>query len=464
MDKLTHTAQGKAALPAIPAPAALLLILALVLLPGIPATLAQNSQSDDPVIAELQSLVDMSRYNEAYELARTALFEHEGEPRFDFLYGMAALESGHPEEAVFAFERISQSYPNQQRVRLELARAHFQNDNLAASRTLFSQVLDTEPETNVANNIRGFLSIIEQRERAQRSSFSWYVSSGIGHDTNVNSATNLDVITLPIGDVDLSPDARSLNDSFLNLGAGLSYSRPINKNRSLSVSAAINRNDNFSADAFDLDILSVQGTHSISPDANNRFNQSLRVQRVMLDSTRFQQSASLIGSWQRIGQEGWTQSLTGAYTAVRYSNTPLNPASELRDVNQALISGSLGKNAGSFQHNLSLYLADESILRDAGKNNAQRFYGVAYSQQFQLRPGHIPFLRVAMQKSDHKADYPVFEESRDDELFSATVGWFWQINSKLNFNTDITYTDNDSTIEVFSYDRLKYQTGIRYQF
>ena len=49
----------------------------------------------------------MGRYQEAYLLAQSGLFDYEGQPNFDFAYGLAALESGRPDEAVFAFERIA---------------------------------------------------------------------------------------------------------------------------------------------------------------------------------------------------------------------------------------------------------------------------------------------------------------------------------------------------------------------
>jgi hypothetical protein len=34
----------------------------------------------------------------------------------------------------------------------------------------------------------------------------------------------------------------------------------------------------------------------------------------------------------------------------------------------------------------------------------------------------------------------------------------------MNVTTDLTYMENDSTLDLFSYDRLRVQTGLRYQF
>jgi len=53
---------------------------------------------------------------------------------------------------------------------------------------------------------------------------------------------------------------------------------------------------------------------------------------------------------------------------------------------------------------------------------------------------------------------------REDTTFSTSMGWVWQALRNMNVTTDVTYTENDSNLDLFSYDRLKVQTGLRYQF
>jgi hypothetical protein len=83
---------------------------------------AYAAESEAELVGQMNALIEMGRYQEAYLLAQSGLFEHEGQPNFDFAYGLAALESGRPDEAVFAFERIAFNNTGQQRIRLELAR------------------------------------------------------------------------------------------------------------------------------------------------------------------------------------------------------------------------------------------------------------------------------------------------------------------------------------------------------
>lgn len=103
-------------------------------------------------------------------------------------------------------------------------------------------------------------------------------------------------------------------------------------------------------------------------------------------------------------------------------------------------------------------------MRSLGKNNAQQFYGIAFSEQFQLLPAHIPYFRISLHRSENEAPDPIFNIEREDDTFSTSLGWVWRAHRNVNVTTDVTYTDNDSNLELYTYDRVKYQTALRYQF
>jgi tetratricopeptide (TPR) repeat protein len=444
--------QRKAALPGY---------LVMSLATGLLCPLAANAATD-PLIDNLNQLIIENRYTEAYALATQNLREYEGEPEFDFLFGLAAMETGRPNEAVFAFERIVFIYPDQQRVKLELARALYQTNNLAGSRQLFTEVLATDPAPNVRTNIDAFLELIEERENSIAGDFTWFISSGIGSDSNINSATELGVISTPIGDVELSANGQSIEDEYFDIGTGMAYAKPLSKTSALNFSANYNLHNNFTTDAFDIDVLSGEFSYA-KIVGNMRFSYGARAQRVDLDGARFQDSGSLITTFQRSPGDGWTQALTGAWTAVRFDDG-LNGNAGLRDVNQVLLSGVLGKTMGNFFHSVSLYYGDEQAVQSLGKNNAQQFYGVAFSEQIQFLPEHVPYFRISLHRSDNKSSDPIFNVEREDQTFSTSLGWIWRANRNINVTTDVTYTENDSNIDLFEYDRVKYQTGLRYQF
>jgi len=240
------------------------------------------AQEDSPVVGQMNMLISQGQFQQAYALGQQNLFDLEGEAEFDFLFGLAALETGKPDEAVFAFERIAYVYPDQQRVKLELARAYFMSNNLTASEQLFNEVLATNPGPNVSANIEAFLDLIEQRQQAVSSSFTWYVNSNIGSDSNINSATELGVIDTPIGDVELGPNGQSIDDDFMDIGTGFTYNYPFDKNHEAFARMNYNQHNNFSTRAFDLDLLAGEAGYVVTQE-NVRMSLSGRMQRVDLD-------------------------------------------------------------------------------------------------------------------------------------------------------------------------------------
>ena len=417
----------------------------------------------DPVVRQLDELVSAGRYQEAYDYALANIDQYEGEPEFDFLLGLAAMDSGRPTEAVFALERIAYTYPDEQRVKLELARAFYMSNNMPAARQLFTEVLDTNPTPNVQTNIRAFLVEIDAREENLRGNFSWYVNTGVGNDSNINSATELGVIPTPIGDVELSANGQSIDDNYMDVGGGVIYSLPFSKTSALSASANYTQHNNLSTSAFDLDVLAADVSYAHVVQETMRFSYGGRVQRVDLASEHFQDSTSFITSWQRSPGNGWSQALTGAYTQVRFDDG-INANASLRDVDQVLLSGVLGKTSGNFFHSVSAYVGDESAVKSLGANNAQQFYGIAFSEQYQFRPAHVPYFRISLHRSDNQERDPIFNLEREDDTFSTSLGWVWRANRNINVTTDITYTNNESNLDLYTYDRVKYQTALRYQF
>ena len=142
---------------------------------------------------EMDRLIAAGEFQQAFDLGLANLDEYEGVPQFDFFYGLAALESGNPNESVFALERVAATATNpvlRERARLELARAYFVTNNLTASENLFNLVLASNPPANVQQNIEAFLQLIEARRDSQSATFNWSIASDIGSDTNVNSATS----------------------------------------------------------------------------------------------------------------------------------------------------------------------------------------------------------------------------------------------------------------------------------
>lgn len=430
----------------------------------VPVGLAQMP----PPSAQLDDLISAGQYQQAYQIASASLEEWEGDTQFDFLYAIAAIESGFPNEAVFALERVVQTAEDatlRQRARLELARAHLLTNNLVASESLFNQVMLTNPPQNVQDNIQAFLNLIESRRENQRTSFSWSIAPTVGHDDNINSATSYGLIDTPlIGEIELNPEGLKTEDTFVDLTLGMAYKRPITRDQSLDASLTLNRHDNQSTSQFDMDYLLGDVSYSYGSQVN-RFRHSLQTQRVYLDKEAFQSTLRLNNSWQQAGANGWYRSVSAAFSTTSFDNTTASPNNDLKDINQILISGTLTKLTPSFTNSFTVFYASDDAKESAGEHNGRGYYGVAHSVQWRLSNQHTPYLRVSFQETEHDAEHPVFfMDKRNDSTVSGTLGWLWQYNRRLSINSEMLFTEADSNIPLFEHTRFRYQAGLRFQF
>ncbi|MDP2141015.1 MAG: hypothetical protein Q8L20_09400 [Gammaproteobacteria bacterium] len=420
-----------------------------------------------PPSAQLDQLISSGQYQQAYDIATTNLTVWEGDIQFDFLYGIAALESGYPNEAIFAFERVVQTADNatlRQRARLELARAHLLTNNLNASENLFNQVMQTNPPQNVRDNIEAFLSLIESRRDSLRTTFTWSIAPTIGHDDNINSATSNGLIDTPlIGEIELNPDGLKTADSFADLTLGLAYKIPLTRDQSIDASINLNRHDNQSTNQFDMDYILGDVSYSYGGQTN-RFRHSLQAQKVYLDKTAFQSTLRINNSWQHAGGNGWYQNLSASLSTTRFDDTTTSPRNHLKDTNQILVSGTLTKLTQSFTNSFTVFYAMDDAIESAGKHNGRSYYGIAHSTQWRINNRHTPYLRISLQETEHDTEHPVFfRDKRSDSTLSGTLGWQWQYSRRLSINSEMLFTEADSNIPLFEHTRFRYQAGFRFQ-
>ena len=77
-----------------------------ILLAGCVYALPLIVNAQDGLLDEAQAFLAAGQGEEAYALLLPELQRRAGEPDYDYLFGLAALEVGEPTEAVFAFERV----------------------------------------------------------------------------------------------------------------------------------------------------------------------------------------------------------------------------------------------------------------------------------------------------------------------------------------------------------------------
>ena len=121
-----------------------------------------DSDAREKILLDADALIKSGKPDEAYSLLEPFEFERSGEVRFDYLLGVAALDSGKPDKATLAFERVLLVDPDFAGARMDMARAYYQLGDLQRARP---------------NSKRSCSKILPQR-RAPRSGNIWMRSPG----------------------------------------------------------------------------------------------------------------------------------------------------------------------------------------------------------------------------------------------------------------------------------------------
>ena len=104
-----------------------------------------NALAADLNLEQAETLMREGKAAEAYALLQPFEFEQSGNIKFDYLLGIAALDSGKADKATLAFERVLALDPNFAGARIDMARAYFQLGDMTRAKTEFESVLTQNP-------------------------------------------------------------------------------------------------------------------------------------------------------------------------------------------------------------------------------------------------------------------------------------------------------------------------------
>lgn len=429
----------------------LLLFAALWISPGIWA---------DEIRTAIQAQLQAGKPAAAWSLAQEHLERHAGEPDFDFLAGLAALEAGHPEHAAMILQRVLLMRPNHHRARLELARAYFLLGDYAAARREFQAVQAAGPPPNVRTRVDRFLTEIQRRESAARTQVTGYVELRPGWDSNVSSATSDSTIEIPaIGVVTLRDDSRERSDRFLDKNAGLTLVRPLDKRRAVFADLAYRDRENVATQAYDTRSIGLS-TGLAWVNGQDRLRVPLQYQTLYLANAQFRRVLTLGLEWSRDLDSRNQLSGFGQLGTIRY------PDDGNRDVGLLLAGGGWNHRHARLPVLLSgsVYLGDESARRSAGDPNGRRYLGMRLGAQWSGIRGHTPYAALTWQRSDYAAANPVFLRAREEDYRELRLGWSWQPQRQWNLTAEASLADNGANIALYDYTRRQFAVGVRYQF
>lgn len=418
----------------------------------------------DAVLDQAKRLLDAKQGREAYALLAPLEQQRAGDPDFDYLLGIAALDSGLGELAVFALERSLTVRPDFPQARAEIARAYaFLGERDAARREMNlvkSTAKDITPEARAT--IDRFLDGLARPP----SRVTAFIEGTVGVDSNLNSATGSGSLAIPaLGQVTLAAGAARLSGSFFGFAAGGSFTYPLNEELALTggarSSGRLNNGNDLKAQ-FDTTSADVEAGVRWTRDKDT-LSTGYQGQTFWLDNNRFRNSGGMITQWQRNLSDTKQLTLFTQWADLSYPTQTVRNA--LRTVYGA---GYAQAFDGAYAPVLFLsgYFGEE-VPRDTAFSVAHLGHkpvGIRGGVQFSLRSDLSLNLFASYETRRYGGREPLYSITRKDGQTDLRAALAWKLADDLTLNPQISYTDSRSNIALFKFERILTSVSLRKDF
>ena len=427
---------------------------------------ANTAFAAQPDLAKAEALMKQGKAAEAYALLEPFEFAESGKLRYDYLLGIAALDSGKPDKATLAFERVLAVDPNFAGARIDMGRAYFQLGDLTRAKLEFETVITQNPPPAAKATIDKYLAAIEKLENAKKTNGTGYIEIGIGHDSNVNFATSQNQIAVPaLGNLifTLNPASVKTPDTYSGLSFGGDVTHQVAPKFGVFAGADVRARKNRLHDEFDS--TSVDGRVGVA------LGQGADVVRLGLlsgwydlDNARNRDSNGVSAEWRHMFSQTSQLSTFGQYVQYRF-----DPAISVNDFDQSTYGVNWLRlvNDGKGLLAATLLTGDERapLRADGGK----RFNGLRFGGQWKISEKVDLFGSIGAQFSEYELanaafSSPTLAVTREDKQYDANLGINWHMDKDWTLRPQVAYLRNNSNIVIYQHDRTDVSLTVRRDF
>lgn len=141
--------------------------------------------ADPQALDRARGLIASGNAKQAYAELSKLQDRLTGTPEFDYLLGVAALDSGRNDEAIIAFERVLALVPNHAGAQMDLARAYYASGSIDLAEAAFIKLRASNPPPAAQQAIARYLDAIQQRRREAQAGWALHSELGLGYDSNI---------------------------------------------------------------------------------------------------------------------------------------------------------------------------------------------------------------------------------------------------------------------------------------
>ena len=422
-----------------------------------------ESAALEKLLSDAEALLNSARPAEAYALLEPVDFEYAGNSRFDYLLGVTALDSGHPDKATLAFERVLAVDPNFAGARLDMARAYFHLGDLARAKTEFDAVLKQDPPEAARITIVKYLNAITAAEQAKKIHYSGYVEGGIGHDSNVNNSTNQSEIPVPaLGNLvfTLSPTNQQTADNYYSAGAGGEVSKSLDDNWSVYGGADLRKRGNRNMTEFDASSLDTRAG-VVKSKGDDIYRMGGTFGDYTLGEAPFRDAYGISGDWRHNLNQTNQINVFGQYTLNQFAQSDM----QINNFDQTIIGAGLQHILADGKTALfgSVNLVSERAT-DGRADGDDTGYGLRVGGQTTIREAIDLYANAGYQTGNYDQGNAAFLTTRSDRLTDLTLGGNWHFAKFWTMRPQVSYTKNNSNITIYAFNRLDTSINVRREF
>ena len=440
---------------------------------AIAALVTTAAHADPQALERARRLIAAGDHQQAYADLAALQDSLTGQPEFDYLLGVAALESARLEEAIIAFERVLALMPNHAGAQMDLARAYYAAGSFDLAEAAFRKLQAANPPPAAQQAIARYLEAIQNRKQQTQAGWTAFADLGLGYDSNITGvpvdfgAAAQQAFNL-IG-IEATGNAIKRSAGFLQGGIGAEYSRPLQRGFSVYAGGEARGRAYHDESDFNSASVQVQGGAALN-DGRNQW-------RAGASFLVFGQEGAAPGdprptNDRRMGGASldWRRALdtktqVGAalqLNAIRF------PENEIEDFDQVFASVSWLK---SFERTgvpllfLAAFASHDRAPNEFadGTTKSKNLAGLRSYFQYSLSPKLQLFNGLALihrRDRDEFARSTLVENGRDT-YGEVSFGAQWQFREKCGLRVQYAFSTNRSNIDIYDFDRHEVSSTIR---
>jgi tetratricopeptide (TPR) repeat protein len=419
--------------------------------------------SRQKLLQDADKLIRSGRAADAYALLEPEQSGRAGDPDYDYLLGIAALDSGRPTLAIFALERVLAVQPKHLQARAEIARAYFATGEKDAAKQEFETVQSQNPPREVNATIQKFLDAINQGQDGKGTVLGGYLDVSVGNDSNVNSATASNQVAIPAfggAIATLNASGVETRDSFATVSGGANVRHALFPDWQVFGGANMNLRANSSRHVFNTG--GIDGNVGLNlTKAEDSYSAALQVQSFSIDNKRYRDGAGMTLQWQRDLKNSSQASSYIQYTDLKYPDQPV------RDARRYVVGAAYADvMSGDYAPAVyaGLYAGKEKEKQAGVPYLGHKLYGVRVGGELPVYPQTRLFGSVSVETRSYGGEDPFFLVTRKDTQADLKLGIHHVMDKFWTLTPQLGYTKNKSNIVINDYKRSIVSVGLRRDF